>query len=262
MSRTAGKTGLLLPYESPVGIGGIEHYAANGLTPGPASVDYYKGIQYPLACNGTIGDCTIAGLEHVDQQDAHIVGEPWTYVGDPATQSAYFHLTGGQDTGLPLSLVVATASLAPGLVGANVVGAATVNTQDVETIKSCIATFGAVYTAGNLPQSAEAQFADGDAPWSVVPGSPIVGGHCFPLVGYTGQGPVGCTWADTVQIEWDWWTTYGTQCYVLLTKRFKDAGKGPDLDWGALYADLSTLTCHTLSTPWYTRLARWIEREI
>lgn len=66
-----------------------------------------------------------------------------------------------------------------------------------------------------VPQSAIQQFNYGQ-PWSVVPGSPIEGGHAIYIVGYNPNGPVCVTWGRKQQMTWEFYDEYVDESYAVV----------------------------------------------
>jgi hypothetical protein len=253
-TRVAGQRGLLEPFEALSKVAPIKSYLEALVAP-PETVDYYTRItSWPMALNNQYGDCTIAGIIHILQIQAMLCGFTFAYPGDAETKITYFGLTGGQDTGLPLSAVVNDGST-NGLFSHKIVGAGSINPHDITTLKQTIDIYGVAYTAGALPSNAEQQFEAGE-PWELVPGgSPIEGGHCFPLVGYDDDFLYASTWAAIQPVTYGWWHQYGTQAYALIFDYFKIAGKGPVADYNQMQQDLQALASETDTTTSFWR--RW-----
>ena len=110
--RIAGKFGLNNEYEQLRSLAPLTDYFGKHLPTPPTSIDYYTRIENALtmAMNDQLGDCVIAGFEHVLQLQAALAGTTFAYPGDQETESVYFGLTGGADTGLQLSQAIAAAS--------------------------------------------------------------------------------------------------------------------------------------------------------
>jgi hypothetical protein len=230
-----------LPVE-PVDIGDLTYYLTEPLAPAPPTVTA-PALTYPMACNDTIGDCTIAAVVHTDQATADLTTEPWTYPGDAAVSAEYFKLTGGQDTGLVETRVLRTWNQKAGLFGHELAAFAPLNVKHTKPIKQAVELCGAVYTGVLIPEPAQQQFADGQ-PWALT-GTPadsqIEGGHAVPCVGYNATGPVFVTWGALQQATWEWWLTYGEECYAVITAEVKARGELHSVDFAALDKDLAAL---------------------
>lgn len=238
---TQFKYGLIDPAEQVAGV----HLLTDRVTaplPAPAPVVSYEKLvaEWPVALNDKLGDCTIAGIEHVLEVHAAEVGSTFAYPGDPAVQSTYFGLSGGVDSGLLLSDVIKAGSTT-GLFGHKILGAAQILPHDTTSLKQTVDFWGAAYVGVRCPASAQQQFSSGQ-PFTVVPGSPIEGGHCIIFVGYDQSYLYAVTWGGVVPVAWGWWALYGTQAFALVTDFFT-AGHAPTalLDDAALTADLAVL---------------------
>ena len=116
---------------------------------------------------------------------------------DPAPDTArtvaqYETITGGQDTGCVEADVLSlwrTTGLFPvrhtetaDVLTNKIAAYAPVDPHSVLAVHRAIWMTGTAYIGVQLPQSAMEQFQAG-RPWTVVPGSPILGGHCILPVG-------------------------------------------------------------------------------
>jgi hypothetical protein len=252
--RPAGKRGLNLEPVSPYM--SLETYyldASIGLPKPPKPFIKGGNLQYPMADNDRLGDCTIAGIIHYAQIAAAICGVNYTYPGDAVTESFYYGLTGGSDTGLELSQVISAVSK-PNPLGFEIVGAATVNISDYDLLQTVLWNFGALYLAVDLPESAESDFSQ-RLPWILTnsPGNPI-GGHCIVANGTEPDLPTNpplndklfdiITWADKTECDLPWWLQYGVQAIVLLPKWYVTAKHDAlqHLDEAHMLADLQTIS--------------------
>lgn len=193
----------------------------------PASVDLPQ-TSWPMADNDRLGDCTIAGAVHVNQAGALITSEPWSYAGDDETQSTYFGLSGGQDSGLMLPQVLEPWHAGDFLGSPKNGGYAAVHPQNTTAVKQSLWIFGNAYIAVNLPMPAQGQFKpDGSGVWELTKTSAdddIEGGHCVAPVAYNATGPIAVTWGGTVQITWAWWLKYVVQVYAVVPPAFVERG--------------------------------------
>jgi hypothetical protein len=87
-----------------------------------------------------------------------------------------------------------------GLAGNRIAAFAFIDAQDVDLVRACIATFGAVYTGMNFPSSAMDQINRGE-PWTVVRRSRIEGGHCVPIGAYDADSFTCVTWGQTQRMD-------------------------------------------------------------
>jgi hypothetical protein len=161
----------------------------------PITVDWTTKVSsWPMYQNNIWGDCTVAGVFHAL---AAITANSGIVPGGAMFSNAevlkvYEAVSPGfnpigdvNDNGATLVSVMQygiktgfkdTAGKVHKLAGYAEVG----NYTNLALLKSALYTFGSVYMAVNLQQAQENQFSEG-LPWSYVPGSPIVGGHCIPM---------------------------------------------------------------------------------
>jgi hypothetical protein len=184
-------------------------------------------------------NCTIAGVVHALMAWNLLVNESDAIPTDPEIKTTYFGQTGGGDTGLVETTLLQT-WVSDGLFGAKIPAWAPVPHTNVEAIKQSVYFYGACYLGVQLPQSAQQQFVQGgNSTWSVVPGSPIEGGHAILAVGYGPEGLYIVSWGQVVLCTWEWVAKYLDEAYAILSRQFVEAGKGPTLDLAALTADLN-----------------------
>jgi hypothetical protein len=182
---------------------------------------------WQMACNDRLGDCAEAKIVHADMTWASILGQPYTYPGDAAVQSAYFAQTNGQDTGLVLSTELARWK-SGGNLGSRIIDYKPVHPKNTKLVKQAIWIFGCLDTGVALPAPAQQQFKpDGSGVWELTHTEAdyqIEGGHDVLAVGYTQRGPVAVTWGGLVQITWEWWYTYVQQNYAIVPQQFAQFG--------------------------------------
>lgn len=205
----------------------------------PSSVQIGSTI-WPMACNDTEGDCTIAGATHVNQAGALVVGADWVYQGDADTSATYLGLTPGhKDTGLLLPQVLKPWHL-KGLFGQEPNGGyASVHPGDTNTVKQSVWIFGNGYVAVNLPAIAQQQFkANGSGVWELTHTAAdydIEGGHCIVAVAYGPEGVTCVTWGGTVLVTWEWWLNYVVQVYAVVPPAFvANSGDGRGYNLAAI----------------------------
>jgi hypothetical protein len=226
---------------APVPTRDLTHYLTKPLPAPPREVDAPQ-LEYSMACNDRLGDCTIAGALHTDQATANLTLEPWIYPGDPAVSEEYFKLSGGQDTGLVEARVLRVWHQT-GLFGHKLAAFAPLHVKHTTPIKQAVALCGAVYTGALIPAPAQRQFAAGE-PWDLT-GTPddssIEGGHAICYVGYNATGPICVTWGALQQITWRWHLAYCEEAYATITGAVKERGSLHGVDFAALDKDLAAL---------------------
>lgn len=241
MSRTPGCVYGRLPVQ-PLGLPDFASYFTDRLAAPPREVDA-PTLNYPMACNDQEGDCTIAAVVHTDQALANLTAEPWTYPGDRKVNAVYRRMTGGPDTGLVETDVLKAWSRKGGLFGQQLVAFAPVAVKHTVTVRQTVDLCGAAYTGVRIPAPAQQQFADG-LPWALTHTSAdhdIEGGHAVPIVGYNPTGPVVVTWGALQQATWEWWLTYGEECYAVITAELKARGSLRGVNLAAIESDLKAL---------------------
>ena len=112
-------------------------------------------------------------------------------------------------------------------------------------MKQCLQIFGTVYLGINCPESAESQFSAGEV-WTVVPGSPIAGGHAIPLQRWD-NAPLGdlevVTWGALQRMTMAFATEYVEEAWVPVSTDWITANDVTitGLDLAQLEADLAAV---------------------
>ena len=200
----------------------LEHYLTAELPPAPVIVDRASKVtSWPMYLNDSLGDCTCATVGHeIEAWTAYATAEVTLpqddilalyeavggYVpGDPSTDNgceiqdilAYW-----QRTGVGGHKIAAYAALG--------------DCTNLMLMKQCLQIFGTVYLGINCPESAESQFSAGEV-WTVVPGSPIAGGHAIPLQRWD-NAPLGdlevVTWGALQRMTMAFATEYVEEAWV------------------------------------------------
>ena len=219
----------------------------------PRLVDWESKVtDWPMYDNDTIGDCTIAGMFHsIGAMSQYSTGNEVLFTNDEAV-SVYSAISGyvpgdpSTDVGCTLQQVC-DYMVQTGAVDVNgkthkLAGYAEVGDfTNTSLLKQVLYTFGSVYVAVNLPESAEEQFGE-DEPWTPVPGSPILGGHCIVLQwneSDVDDGSSFVTWGSTVRADNAWIDDYVCEAVALVSQDWIEAnGDSPSgLDLAQLVAD-------------------------
>ncbi|WP_042386621.1 hypothetical protein [Streptacidiphilus melanogenes] len=242
MARVAGKFGKLGP-QFPVGLKQFTAYAAAPLPKPPAAVDWATKVDdWPMDGNDQYGDCTMAAAAHLIQSWNAQTAQADPVPTEQQVVDQYFHLSGGKDTGLVESQVLA-AWQKKGLWGNRIIAYAPVNVHAQTAIKQTISLFGGVYAGIQVPANAQLQFQDGK-PWTLEENwqsQPIEGGHAVPLLGYDADWLYVVTWGAVQQVAWDWWQTYGDEAWAVLAQEYHEAGTVNGIDIATLTADLKQI---------------------
>jgi hypothetical protein len=229
------------PAIHPFGVADLATYVKGKLPAAPAVVDAPLVKQWTVLGNDIYGDCTIAGAAHLVMAWNQEVKVSDAVPSAQEVEHAYFTLTGGADTGL-VEKTVLTHWHRNGLWGNKIAGFAPIPKTDIAFLHQAIAFYGGAYLGVQLPASAEKQFSLDDS-WSVVPGSPIVGGHCIVSVGYDNWSVYCITWGRLVEVSYPWLHAYLDEAWAVLPDEFIKAGHGPStaIDLTALQADLASI---------------------
>jgi hypothetical protein len=237
----------------PIGLHDFATYTPSGFPSAPATFGVLATLQaipWGMDGNDTLGDCTIAGADHVIAAENALLATSDARPSLSVLEAQYTALS-PNDQGCVIATVLQTWRN-PGLFsmpGATnkVSQYAPFDQRNQTEFQQVIAFTGAAYIGIACPQSAQQQFAKqlqtGQlVPWTVVKGSPVAGGHCIVAVGYTEEGPLCVTWGGVVLVTWPFLTKYCDEGWVVLTQELSE--KGADtfgLDLTQLNADLDTL---------------------
>lgn len=228
-----------LTAKRPYGLSDLATYAVGKLPAPPASCNYSTGLSLPIDGNDQYGDCVMAGTAHLlaawnaeVKQDIHVPNSA-------EVVKEYFVLTGGQDSGLNESDTLQT-WYTKGLFGNKLAGYAPVNHKDLVALHQATAFYGGMMLGIQCPQSAQEQFQSGK-PWTYEPNSPIEGGHCIDLLGYSDEYAFCATWGGIARVTYPFLSHFLDEAYCAISQAFVDAKKGPLLDLTTLTADLKGL---------------------
>ena len=160
--------------------------------------------------NDTLGDCTIAGADHVIATENALLGTK-TFVLRSTVLEAQYKVLSPKDQGCVMATVLQnwrSKGLFEMPTGTNKISQyAPFDQRNKNEFLQVIAFTGNAYLGIACPESAQQQFAKQAqtgtlVPWTVVKGSPIAGGHCIVAVGYTAQGLYCVTWGGVVLVTW------------------------------------------------------------
>ncbi len=228
-----------LPATRPFGLRDLTVYAT-GRLPNPPEAVAVPNVPYPIDGNQSVGDCTIAGVSHLIAAWDAEVQEADPVPSEQEVLQTYFQLTGGPDTGLNEASVLSTWRNS-GLFGRKIAAYAPVDCRDISEIHQSIAYFGGAYFGIVCPQSAQEQFASGD-PWTCVPNSPVLGGHCIVGLGYTPQGVLCATWGGIAEVTYPFLARYLEESWAIVSNQMVERGSDAlHVDLASLEADLDSL---------------------
>jgi hypothetical protein len=252
--RTLGNFGRLAA-QFPEGLRELPHYVAGDLPKAPAKVDVPAVSNWMMLGNGPDpscttepdeqGDCGVAGIEHGFMATASVTGETETFPDGNGTVAYYLAYTGGQDTGVVLSQFLAYVRK-HGYYGHTVEAYAPVAVHDVPTLQSAIFLFDFAYTGIAVTAQMQQDFANGQ-PWTLESlMSPVVGGHCIPIVAYDSQHLYAVTWGQVQPIAYSAWHYMSSEAWAVLTGEITARGDdGHGVNVAALKADLPRLDDET-----------------
>jgi hypothetical protein len=209
-----------------------------------------QAIEWGMDGNDTLGDCTIAGADHVIAAENALLSTADPRPALSVLESQYSVLS-PKDQGCVIATVLQTwrnqgLFQMPG--GPNKISAyAPFNQRSKTEFHQVIAFTGNAYLGIACPQSAQQQFAKQMqtgklVPWTVVADSTVAGGHCIVAVGYTEAGLYCVTWGAIVLVTWPFLTKYCDEGWALITEEIIDKrGDTLGLNVTELDADLNAL---------------------
>jgi hypothetical protein len=232
---------------APSGVGPqLEDFLDFASLPAPA-VDWTTKARpdWGMMLNDRLGDCTCAGVGHAVQlftsntRAAEVTPLTSAVLKLYEAVSGYDPYTGANDNGAYCTAVLErwrTVGLGPA--HHKNVAWAKFDYRDITKTQQVIATFGLAYVGVKVPQAWES----GPDVWDVSD-TPIVGGHCVILVGYTATGPLLVSWGRVYQMTWNAWTTYADEAYAVVSSEWVASnGLSPSgLDLAGLLSELRQL---------------------
>jgi hypothetical protein len=219
-------------------------YLAPGLAAPPATYNVlpnvYKGTKtndpkklFPMDGNDTLGDCTIAALAHSTTVFHGLTGSQ-RIMAKKSVEKLYFHLTGGQDTGL-VELDVLNYWRQNKVSGDEILAYVKIDPKSHTHIQQAIQMFGGVYLGFQCQQNCVEDFQAGK-PWTPAPLTND--GHAVYATGYDQSGITVLTWGSTQQGTWAWWDECVDEAYAILPPEAAKPGFATGFDFAQLQADL------------------------
>jgi len=192
---------------------------------------------FPMDGNDTYGDCTIAGLAHCVTVNRALIKQK-DVMPSPAVTKLYFHLTGGQDTGLN-ELDVLNYWRAHPVAKDKVLAFVSIDPKNHVHVEQAIQLFGGVYLGFQCQQNCVQEFQD-HQPWT--PGTLTNDGHAVYAVAYDQNGVTVLTWGNTQQGTWAWWDECVDEAYAILPlPEANDPAYAPGFNMAQLQADLQAV---------------------
>jgi hypothetical protein len=225
----------------------FKNYLTPAIPPPPASANtltrVYANLNttdptalFPMDDNDTLGDCTIAALAHSITTYNGLIDKK-NIMAAAAVKKLYFHLTGGQDTGLN-ELDVLNYWQQNTVSGDKILAYVSVDPKNHTNIQQAITLFGAVYLGFQVQQNCVQEF-DAHQPWT--PGPLTNDGHAVVAVAYDQNLVTVLTWGNTQQATWAWWDECVDEAYAILPPEAQTSGFAPGFNFAQLQEDLNAV---------------------
>ncbi|MGE5422043.1 MAG: hypothetical protein ACM3QW_02170 [Ignavibacteriales bacterium] len=222
------------------------------LPPLPESFGHQDLIKHwGMLGNDTVGNCVIAGGDHetmlwTKEGSTEAVFTPATAISDYSAVTGYDPNDPDSDQGTePRKAYLYRQKT--GLIDVDdkrhKIGAfLALDPTDLNEVLEATYLFSASGIGLQVPTSAIDQF-DAGQPWTVVPHSPIKGGHYVPVVGYDGTYLYCITWGKEQKMTEDFFTTYCDEAWSILSLEFLNSeGESPEgFNLAQLKADLEVI---------------------
>src|SRR5208282_5472764 len=201
---------------------------------------------YPIDCNQRIGNCTIAGVDHLARASVKLYGGKYSYPTEPLIEKTYFGFTKGQDTGLNEEFVMKE-WVGPGIFGSKAKVFAPVSRSSLLQWHQAISMTGALYLGIACPESAQRAFQKEQETGNLVPwvyeGEQTEDGHCVVALGYGPNGGLHCaTWGGIAVLTPSFLAHYLEEAWVVVTEELAEAKKDTlGLDLEAIEADIAKI---------------------
>lgn len=226
------------------------HFAAflkPQLKPPPTTCNWNKaGLVYPMSLNDELGDCGPAACAHQIQAWTANTQASAKVLTDAEVLACYEAVSGyngtpATDVGVNLETLMMYWK-DTGIGGNKILASASVDPAMLANIQWAVIVFGGVQLGINLPQSALDE-TDANQPWTVVKGSPIVGGHDVAAIGFDPEGFVAISWGQLVKITYAFVAKYVEEIWCVVDPSWLDSkGLAPNLlNAGSLMVDVGLI---------------------
>jgi hypothetical protein len=223
----------------------LKSYLAAGLAAPPPSLNVLTRVYdnlgtadpttlFPMDGNDSLGDCTIAALAHAVTVYRGLIGRSRHIMPEKAVVKLYFHLSGGQDTGLR-EFDVLNYWRKHAVSNDRILAYASIDPKNHTHVQQAVQLFGGVYLGFQVQQNCLQQF-EAHQPWT--PGPLTNDGHAVLAVGYDQNGVTVLTWGNTQQATWAWWDECVDEAYAILPPEAERPDFAPGFDIAQLKADL------------------------
>jgi len=194
-------------------------------------------VLFPMMANDEIGDCTIVGMAHGDTVWSAMVGNKSIYPVE-LVKKIYFHLTGGDDTGLAM-LTVLDYFKKTIVAGERIYAYMSINPHNHIHVKQALNLFGGVFLGFQVQEKCLEEFRT-KKPWQ--PGKLMNAGHAVFATGYDKNVLTLLTWGNTQTGTWDWWDQCVDEAYVVLPPESLLPEFLPGFNFNQLREDLVTVS--------------------
>jgi len=194
-------------------------------------------VLFPMMANDEIGDCTIVGMAHGDTVWSALVGNKSIYPTD-LVRKIYFHLTGGDDTGLAM-LTVLDYFRKTVVAGETIYAYMSLNHYNHTHVKQAINLFGGLFIGFQVQEKCLEEFRN-RTPWK--PGKLLNAGHAVFVTGYDKDGLNVLTWGNTQRATWGWWDLCVDEAYIILPPEASNPEFLPGFDFAQLKKDLVSVS--------------------
>lgn len=230
----------------------FEHYTTKPLgTPPPTWEVPFQHEEvdshYPMDCNDVEGDCTIAGVDHLNRGVSGLFKETVApFPTDAQIKTEYRLQTGGPDTGLNEESVLKKWHDV-GIFGTKIEAFAPVSTTNLLLQHQAISSYGGLYLGIQCPESAQRAFQEEQQTGKVVPwifeGEETEDGHCVVALGYGPHGGLHCaTWGGIAVLTPSFLAHYLDEAWVVLTQQLVAAKKNTlGIDLETLKEDIASI---------------------
>lgn len=222
-------------------------YLTPAVPPPPTSFDvlsrvYQKlgtsdpSVLFPMDGNDTLGDCTIAAMAHAITTYRGLVGTK-NIMSVQDVEKLYFHLTGGQDTGLN-ELDVLNFWQSNSISSDEILAFVKLDEKNHTHVQQAIQIFGGVYLGFQVQQNCVQEF-DAHQPWT--PGTLTNDGHAVFAVAYDQNDVTVLTWGNVQQATWAWWDECVDEAYAILPPEASNPAFAPGFNITQLKNDLAAV---------------------
>jgi hypothetical protein len=248
----------------PPGLLTLDKYRTTPVGTPPTSIPIPLGLKLAMGGNGPdpsctlcpngAGDCVIAGAgNEIIILNEKLGRSNWVPTSNDDIEqysdlTGFDPQTGANDTGLEIAAFLQgwrTSGLYEPPIGPadmpTLPAYAPLDLGSMEALKQCIWLYGVVRIGCQVPQSAMEQTQNNE-PWTIVPGSPIMGGHNIEGFAFDPEYLYIATWGQVQAVAWSWIGKYMDEDWAELHPEIAEEGHGPSgLDDAALASDLDNL---------------------